>query len=144
MRLPLVIFQLLNFAALIGLMMLVIWAVYTTFRRQDEREADGKEKKIKHGDIPADAGLRDLIAAGELQEAEELYQRFTGVDEFTARDAVADLAREIRLTQISTQVQQALDTGDKAAAIEAYQAQTGASLAEALAYVEALQTDKRA
>jgi hypothetical protein len=39
--------------------------------------------------IDADgAGLRDLIAAGEIDRAVKVYQDFMGVDEYTARDAI--------------------------------------------------------
>ena len=45
-----------------------------------------------------DAGIRDLIQAGRLDEAVEIYQKFAGVDAYTARDAVDEIARDIHLS----------------------------------------------
>ena len=98
-----------------------------------------KRKKSKIGDLPSDAGIRDLILASKIDEAIDLYQRFTGVDKFTARDAVEDMEREIRLSTFDKDLNYILGEHGKAAAIEAYQAGTGSDLAEALAYVENLE-----
>lgn len=120
---------------MLGLMFSVVWAVYTTFRTRDEQDA----KKAKSGDLPSDAGVRDLITEGRFDEAEELYRRFTGVDQFTAREAIAEIERDQHTVEIENQVRDRLVADDKAGAIEAYQALTGADLAQALAYVEGLQ-----
>lgn len=51
-------------------------------------------KKLRRAeDSFSDAGLRDLIAEGRLDEAAELYRQFAGVDEYTAREAVEEIAR---------------------------------------------------
>lgn len=55
-----------------------------------------REKKKKPAYDSQDAGVRDLIAEGRLDEAAEIYQKFAGVDEYTARDAIADLEDQIR------------------------------------------------
>lgn len=62
-----------------------------------ERHPDewGEKKKRSTYDSQ-DAGVRDLIQDGRLDEAVEVYQRFAGVDEYTARDAVAELERQLR------------------------------------------------
>jgi hypothetical protein len=100
--------------------------------------------KSKEAARPTDAGIRDLILEGQHDEAVEVYQRFTGIDELAARKYVEDLEREIRLSDETYQaVQRILKSDGKAAAIEAYQEQTGAILADALAYVEAIEERKK-
>lgn len=50
--------------------------------------------KAKKGTSRSDtggAGIKDLIAAGDIDRAVEVYQEFMGVDEFTARAAVQDM-----------------------------------------------------
>lgn len=42
------------------------------------------------------AGVRDLIAAGQLDEAVRVYAEFMGVDPYTAQAAVVDLAQAMR------------------------------------------------
>lgn len=54
------------------------------------------EKKKKSAYDSQDAGVRDLIQDGRIDEAVEVYQRFAGVDEYTSRDAVTELERQIR------------------------------------------------
>lgn len=49
------------------------------------------EKKKKPLMDAQDAGLRDLIAGGEIEQAAEVYRQFAGVDEYTARAAVEQL-----------------------------------------------------
>lgn len=99
--------------------------------------------KSKEAAKPQDSGIRDLIIEGKLEEAIEVYRRFTGVDAIAARKYVDDMAREIRLSDETYQaVKRLLKTDGKAAAIEAYQAQTGATLAEALSYVETVERKK--
>ncbi|MEO1290255.1 MAG: hypothetical protein AAFV93_21090, partial [Chloroflexota bacterium] len=66
---------------------------------------------------------------------------FMGVDEFTARDAIHELQREINaeanLMDIDTnELLQLIDEGDKIGAYKRYMAQTGASLEEAKQFIE--------
>lgn len=42
------------------------------------------------------AGIRDLIASGQLDEAVRVYAEFMGVDQYTAQAAVIDLAHSMR------------------------------------------------
>lgn len=42
------------------------------------------------------AGVRDLIAEGKLDEAAEVYAQFMGVDVYTARAAIEDMAEELQ------------------------------------------------
>jgi hypothetical protein len=58
-------------------------------------ERPDKNKKAAYD--AQDAGIRDLIEAGRLDEAVEIYQKFAGVDSYTARDAVDEIARDIHL-----------------------------------------------
>ncbi len=55
-------------------------------------------KKKKAAYDAQDAGIRDLIQEGRLDEAVEIYQKFAGVDEYTARDAVDEIARDLHLS----------------------------------------------
>ena len=45
-----------------------------------------------------DSGIRDLLRAGQQAEAIRVYQQFTGIDQFTAREAVRQIEREMRLS----------------------------------------------
>jgi ribosomal protein L7/L12 len=102
------------------------------------------KSKQKQAELPMDAGLRDLIQEGRIQEATELYRRFTGIDEMAAQNYVRNMAREIRLSDESYQtVKHLLKTEGKAAAIEAYQSQTGVALADALEYVETIERGEK-
>jgi hypothetical protein len=65
------------------------------------------EYAIKHPDTPlkhrkhrlaensSDGGLRDLIREGKIEEAIETYQKFAGVDQFSAQDAIRQLQAEL-------------------------------------------------
>ena len=46
----------------------------------------------------SDAGIRDMLAAGRFDEAVRAYQLFTGVDQFTAQDAVTERWQQLRLS----------------------------------------------
>lgn len=95
-------------------------------------------RKRRQVSVPDNAaGVRDMVARGKVDEAVRVYRQFTGVDQFTAREAVAVIEREQRLDAIREDVRRRLRLGDKAGAIEAYQQATGADLAEALAAIEA-------
>ena len=59
----------------------------------------GDKKKAAYD--AQDAGIRDLIQDGQLDEAVEIYQKFAGVDAYTARDAVDEIARDIHLSNQS-------------------------------------------
>lgn len=116
-----------------GMLFVLIYALRRNF-----------QPKSKEGAKLQDAGVRDLIIEGRIDEAIEIYRRFTGIDEIAARKYVEDMAREIRLSDETYQaVQHLLKNEGKAAAIEAYQAQTGADLADALAYVESVEREKK-
>ena len=42
-------------------------------------------------------GIRDLLRAGKRDEARKTYQAFTGVDQFTANEAIDALEQEVRM-----------------------------------------------
>ena len=119
---------------------LLIIAAYAIGRRMEQGKAKGKM-----GELPSDAGVRDMLLDGQIQEAVEAYRKFTGVDEFTAKKAIDDMLRDMRLDDKSVRdaVRDLLRAGNKAAAIEAYQAATGASLAEALEFVESYEKRRK-
>lgn len=61
------------------------------------------EDKPKHSpNVDLAAGIRDMLEAGQVDEAVEIYQKFTGVDQYSARDAVDEIQRELRLGDEST------------------------------------------
>lgn len=136
---------LLRYASLILallLMLSLIFALSVIVKNTIEGRFQGKQTKAKEGKLPSDAGVRDLIMQDRIQDAIDLYQRFTGVDQFTARKAVEDMQREVRLSVFNDDLHDILKEHGKAAAIEAYQAGTGSDLAEALAYVEEMERAK--
>ncbi|MEM9951319.1 MAG: hypothetical protein AAF846_06960 [Chloroflexota bacterium] len=102
-----------------------------------------RKKKPSIDELPLDAGIRDLIIQGKVIEAIALYQQFTGVDEFTARDAINDMQREIRLGMMENEVASVLEAQGKAAAIQAYQNITGKNFNDGLTFVEDLERTKR-
>lgn len=119
-------------ALLIALIIFAFIAFLRIYGKSKSKEKDGAKLH--------DAGIRDLIMEERFEEAIEIYRRFTGIDMIAARKYVEDMAREIRLSDKTYQaVQRILKSEGKAAAIEAYQEQTGAVLADALAYVEAIE-----
>ncbi len=105
------------------------------------RAARGSTKgKPARRELPPDAGVRNLLLEGRLDEATQVYQRFTGVDEFTARAEVSQLQRELRLSgEAGAEIVSLLREGQKAAAIERYQQMYGASLEDALEAVESIE-----
>ena len=134
---PVMILHLLNFGILALLVLLVVFGiVWMVWRNQN---AQPRKKRAKIGELPADAGIRDLIAEGKMREAVDLYRRFTGTDEFSAREAVEAMRREMRLSQVPDEVRHLMKQGEKARAIETYQALTGANLDEALQVVESVE-----
>jgi len=106
------------------------------------RAANAKGKPMRRK-LPADAGVRNLLLEGRLDEAVQVYRRFTGIDEFTARMEVMQLQRELRLTgEVGTKITDLLREGKKAAAIEHYQQMYGTSLQDALEAVESIEKQR--
>jgi hypothetical protein len=60
-----------------------------------EKHPDILSEKKKAPELRlSDSGIRDLIVKGRTEEAVEIYQKFAGVDEYTARDAVEQIKRD--------------------------------------------------
>jgi ribosomal protein L7/L12 len=100
-------------------------------------------KKKTAYDTP-DAGIRDLVRDGEIDRAVEVYRVFAGVDEYTARDAIRQIERELRLGDEPAPVNQAhilelLRQDKKIEAIKVYRETTGLGLKEAKDAVEAIE-----
>lgn len=55
-----------------------------------------KHKLNRLADENQGAGVRDLIAERKLDEAAEVYAQFMGVDAFTARAAIEEMARDLQ------------------------------------------------
>jgi ribosomal protein L7/L12 len=89
------------------------------------------------------AGVRDLITEGRITEAVTVYAAFMGVDEFTAKSAIAELERQLsaknRLSDDGMDsVRDLLDEGNKIEAIKQYRLLTGVGLKEAKDAVEGM------
>lgn len=89
------------------------------------------------------AGVRDLILEGRIEDAVDVYAAFMGVDEFTARDAIQGMERDINAeTNLSDgnfdSVRELLTNGKKIQAIKEYRLLTGTGLADAKRAVEDL------
>jgi hypothetical protein len=52
-------------------------------------------KKVSQPALDDAPGIRDLLDEGREDEAVEVYQKFAGVDEYTARDMVEKIKREM-------------------------------------------------
>jgi ribosomal protein L7/L12 len=114
----------------------------------DNPNARGTKKKQPMAG-EQDAGLRDLIREGQIDEAIAVYRKFAGVDEYTAMDAVASIEQEIKQgtnKQNPTQngrIQALLAAGNKIEAIKVYREMTGLGLKEAKDAVEAMQRQQK-
>ena len=53
--------------------------------------------QMKKGAVPRDAGVRDLVRQGRLDEAIDVYREFTGALLEDAQDAVAQIEQEVAL-----------------------------------------------
>jgi len=65
-------------------------AVERIMAHRDDLDALTKKGRDPE-DLPVGDGIRDLIAAGEVERAVEVYRQFAGVDEYTARQAIEAL-----------------------------------------------------
>ena len=60
----------------------------------NDKKGDRRKRKISRlADENQGEGVRDLIAEGRLDEAAHVYAQFMGVDEYTARAAIENMAR---------------------------------------------------
>ena len=91
------------------------------------------------------AGVKDLLLEGRIDEAVQVYSAFMGVDEFTARDAINDLERELmaeaNLSEIVDMdtIHDLLAEGKKIEAVKHYREQTGTDLASAKRAIDELE-----
>jgi hypothetical protein len=123
---------------LLSLLIAGVIVMFVTLLRN--QQSPKNKAKSKQSTLLSDAGVRDLILEGNKKDALDLYRRFTGVDEFTARQAIDEIERELRLSDNQfDHIHQILLSDGKAAAIEAYQTAAGVNLAEALKFVEAIE-----
>jgi ribosomal protein L7/L12 len=105
---------------------------------------DAKKGRALMGTDTGGAGVRDLIADGKIDEAIRVYAAFMGVDEFTAKDAIAQLQEELnaenRLSDDGgmDEVQELVARGNKLEAIKRYREITGVGLKEAKDAVEGM------
>lgn len=108
-------------------------------------------QKRKPSQRTSDAGLRDLIEEGRIEETVETYRLYAGVDVFSAQEAVQKITLEMQtedeITDTITVDEAALldlvEAGRKIEAIRLYREQTGSGLAEAKEAVESLKRGSR-
>lgn len=67
------------------------------FKQRPQERAAGQQKRRP---MIQDDGVRNLVQQGDIDEAITVYQKFTGVDSYTARVAIEEMAREARLQAI--------------------------------------------
>lgn len=65
------------------------------FARQHPDEILSKKRSPQQLDLDEAPGIRDLLEDGREDEAVDVYRKFAGVDEYTARDAVARIKSEM-------------------------------------------------
>lgn len=91
----------------------------------------------------SDAGIRELVKAGQITEAEETYAKFAGVDVYAAREAVAAIRREVEQggSSLDSQIRDWLAQNRKIEAIKLYRQATGLGLKEAKDVVDAIERE---
>jgi hypothetical protein len=68
----------------------------TTIQDGEPEEMPSEDKKkTRRVDLEAAPGIRDLLEEGREDEAVDIYQKFAGVDEYTARAMVEKIKREM-------------------------------------------------
>jgi ribosomal protein L7/L12 len=113
-------------------------------------DADDRQKKPKRPPThDLTAGIRDMLMEGRTAEAVEIYRKFTGVDQYTAQDAIAEIERELRLSDEAGEsvlspadadtIRDLLAAGDKVEAIKRYRELTGAGLQAAKDAVDGME-----
>lgn len=108
---------------------------------------DALQKRKRHlADLDSadGAGLRDLIAAGHIEEAEQVYAKFMGVDQFTAQVSVERIQQAMQATEylgddMGQHVQRLVESDRTAEAIIEYQRLTGTDLETAEQAIELMQ-----
>lgn len=113
----------------------------------------GGEATKKRRQVPTAegaAGVRDLLEEGRKDEAIDLYARFAGVDQYTAKDAVEQIEQEMRLgddapdsdgltPQDWEDIRQLVEQGNKIGAIKIYHDKTGLGLKESKDVIDELE-----
>lgn len=61
----------------------------------DSFSAIGAKKKARNPDLEDAPGIRDLLEEGRDDEAVDIYQKFAGVDEYTARAMVERIKHDM-------------------------------------------------
>lgn len=97
--------------------------------------------------VDSAAGVRDLLEEGRRDEAIDLYAKFAGVDQYTAKDAVEQIEREMRLGDDAagltaadhTELRDLLERGKKIEAVKRYREMTGLGLKESKDAVDAME-----
>ncbi len=84
-----VIFLIVLLAWIVVFFIVTGWFLYILGKRSERR----KKKKTLHAELYTAPGVKDLLDEGRDDKAVDLYRRFAGVDEFTARAAVERIKR---------------------------------------------------
>jgi ribosomal protein L7/L12 len=94
--------------------------------------------------------VRDLLKEGRIDEAIEVYRKFAGVDEYTAKDAVWKIEQDMKYeadaeARLSAEpehdpyIMSLVTAGKKIEAIKVYRERTGTGLKEAKDAIDALE-----
>jgi ribosomal protein L7/L12 len=113
-------------------------------------QAAGDKKKAPLLNLQGE-GVRDLVEAGKIDEAVEVYAKFAGVDIYSAKDAVAEIQREPEASDHLSDAASAADPqivalvqqGKKIEAIKIYRERTGLGLKEAKDAVEQIEREMK-
>lgn len=81
-----------RFISLLLFVIMIVALIALVFRIQRMRHFAAKRKT---GAMPADDGLRQLIADGQMDEAVDLYSRFTGLDTASSLHIIREMAKEM-------------------------------------------------
>ena len=115
----------------------------------DDRDDAGAVRKPKQSPaMELAAGIRDMLEEGRKDEAVEVYQKFAGVDLYTAKDAVDEIERTMRLADQpgnpalsaadETELRDLLARGNTIGAVKLYRERTGLGLKESKDAVDTL------
>lgn len=70
-------------------------AIKNKLSDEDDAFSAHEKKKSSHPDLDDAPGIRDLLEDGRDDEAIDIYQKFAGVDEYTARAMVERIKRDM-------------------------------------------------
>lgn len=85
------IFLLILLAWIPVILIITGWFLYVLGKRSERR----KKKKTLHTELYTAPGVKDLLDEGRDDEAVDIYQKFTGINEYTAQAMVERIKNEM-------------------------------------------------